>query len=679
MITDTSFLESGFSEEFSLDINPLLESGIMSKIKNMFKKAGGKKSDFKSNHIKSKSRKSHKELPENVQKARDDFLKQFYKELSPKAKSLINKYPIAGKAFGVYTYNDNTGNDMFIDGSYNTIYLIDYNIWDHPKVMSNEVNAREYVFDPEFDDELIDLIGTVCEELSKLGYGNFDFDSDWDEGCIVATNVTSSKKYKEFMSKNLKTESRQEEPCTADIKRNMDEVEDTDIFFNSLELRKDLGNEEIFVDDVIGKEVKDSIGTVYGTTTNNTLIYDGAFDDYLRTQMDNELRLQEAMMGYLNEAGGGGRLQDTVAKRWDAFCKFIDGILDRFWAAMDKILNSQKNYLEKYQDIILKKAPREDIEYEYTGDYTEGVDRCLNTQLPAFNYERDAAFLRQDGYESSVKDFMSGKNFKYNKDEDLAAQFKNWFIAAERGQTKGKLSNLNMKSIYDFCYDTKTLANSIKRDRANLQQTRNQLINAVNKELREKGETTQTNQNTNTATNSTGSAQAAANNNNTTANTNVNTTTNTTAQNASAIDDNLNGWVNLSEAEGDNNNNQNNNANDNKAGATGLEITNNGAEKKDANGNTTKDGDNEAAGKGNTTEQDIKNIVTKWTNISRSFCTGKLTAVQQISKDYMNLIKAHVRSYGGKGTDGAKQDQNANNGQNNTGAAGGAQAEENKK
>jgi hypothetical protein len=39
-----------------------------------------------------------------------------------------------------------------------------------------------------------------------------------------------------------------------------------------------------------------------------------------------------------------------------------------------------------------------------------------------------------------------------------------------------------------------------------------------------------------------------------------------------------------------------------------------------------------------------------------------LTAVQQISKDYMSLIKEHVKSYGGKGTDGGddKNDNNAN-------------------
>lgn len=413
------------------------------------------------------------------------------------------------------------------------------------------------------------------------------------------------------------------------------------------------------------------------SVTDNSYIYAGAFDSYLNYKSDNELRLQEAVSVYiLKEADGDnapattgnkpkGRLQDQIAQKWDAFLKFIDGILDRFWQAMDKIVNSQKNYLEKYQDIILKKAPREDIEYEYNGDYTEGMSRCLNTALPAFNYERDAAFLRQEGYEAAVGDFMSGKNFKYNKDEDLAVQFKNWFIAAERGQTKGKLSNLNMKVLYDFLYNSKNLADSVKKDRSNLNQTRNQLINAVNKELREKGETTQQNQNgANTATNSTGSN--TTNNNNTTSNTTTNTTPATTAQNASAIDNEIvNGWVSLSEADGDD-------AKDNNAGQTGLQITNNTPNQKDSNGNTTNDGENNPAGQANTTEQDIKNIVKKWTNISRSFCTGKLTAIQQISKDYMNLIKAHVRSYGGKGTDGSKQDQNANNGENNVGASTGS-------
>ena len=64
-----------------------------------------------------------------------------------------------------------------------------------------------------------------------------------------------------------------------------------------------------------------------------------------------------------------------------------------------------------------------------------------------------------------------------------------------------------------------------------------------------------------------------------------------------------------------------------------------------------------------TVDQDINNITKKWIDISRAFCTGKLTAIQQISKDYMSIIVAHVKSYDGEGTKEAEnaQKDKANN------------------
>lgn len=496
---------------------------------------------------------------------------------------------------------------------------------------------------------------------------------------ITDINYLESGLSEEFSSfLNPVEESRQEEPCTEKIKQDMKEVEDTERYIRPNELETSLINGDEFVDTISYKDMKDVYGTVFGTSPTDSIIYAGAFDSYIQSQMDNELRLNESVMMYINEADGGTtvkgsnrRIQDFVAAKWDNFCKFADGILDRYWQAMNKIVNSQKNYLEKYSNTILKQAPREDIEYEYTGDYIEGVDRCLHTEMPVFNYERDAAFLRQEGYEAAVKDFMSGKNFKYNKDEDLAIQFKNWFIAAERGTSKGKLSNLKMQNLYDFCYNAKTAEDAVKKDRNNLNQTKNNLINAVLKELRERDENTvDTKVEDDTATKTTTDGGSSANS---TPNNTPTTTANTTQE--SVINNDIrNAWVSLSEA-GEGQGGGDNNQNDNGAGKTGLQITNNTPDKKDANGNTANQGENNAAGKTSTTEQDIKNILNKWTNISRSFLTGKLTAIQQISKDYMNLIKAHVRSYGGKGTDGDKE--NKNNEEQN--AEGSQNQQENKK
>ena len=612
MITDISYLEAGFSEEFSSLLNgnnevENLNEGMFSKLKSLRAKSNGRKSNYKfKGHCDSHKKRAITEITEGQIKNRQRIFDSIKKQIKKSdIEKIIKKYPLVAPMF---TFDIDSYSYHFTEFGDDYISIINIDYWDHPEAKSKgRLFYKENDIDDDWENCADDLVSYLQSKLSD--YGKVEWDGDWDTQTIYIT-----------------------------VKHSL------------LESIHNTANTSI-------------TRNIHGSVDNDSYIYAGAYNSYLESSIDNELRLNAVINSYINEEVVlEARIQDDVAKRWDAFLKFMDGILDRFWSAMDKIVNSQKSYLEKYQDIILKKKPKEQITYSYTGDYTEGADRCLNTALPSFNYEKDAPYLRQDGFEAIVGDFMSGKNFKYNKDEDLAVQFKNWFIAAERGETKGKLSNLNMQSLYDFIYKSSDLQNSIKRDRANLSQSRNSLINAVNKELREKGETTQQNQNGDNTTTNTTTSGAKPNNSSTsnTPSTTTNTTTDTTAQNASTIYDTSNYWMSLTEAD---DNGNTGGTNDNKdAGKTGLNIQNNTPEQKDANGNVKDNNGKPTTNKQNSTDQDIKNIVGKWITVSRSFCTGKLTAVQQISKDYMSLIKEHVKSYGGKGTDGGddKNDNNAN-------------------
>jgi hypothetical protein len=56
----------------------------------------------------------------------------------------------------------------------------------------------------------------------------------------------------------------------------------------------------------------------------------------------------------------------------------------------------------------------------------------------------------------------------------------------------------------------------------------------------------------------------------------------------------------------------------------------------------------------------LMKVADKWKTVCSALLTAKLTAYEQISKDYMAIIREHVRSYGGKdlkdkSTDKAKQ------------------------
>lgn len=497
----------------------------------------------------------------------------------------------------------------------------------------------------KWEDAVFELIREVNKlpEVSKYGKATSEQPDDGDQVWF-------------FINKDLlKTtiqESLQNEPVNADIKRNMQEVEDTERYNNPTHGEDNLANGDEDVLAVMDKVTTNVHGTLFGAGTDDSLVYAGAYDSYMADILDNErclakaLRMEcglnESSYSILNEA----RIQDTIKEKWEKFVNFINRIDDRFYSAMEKILLQQKDYLEKYEDIINNKKPREDLEYEYEGDYIEGIDRCMNTPVPIFNYERDAKWLRQEGYEGAIKDFMAGKNFKYNKDEELAQQFKNWFIAAERGTTKGKFSNLNFKAMYQFCYKYQDIEAMVKKDQTALDQSTNILINAVNKALRERGESTTQDQTAKSDTNTT-TAGASAKNNASAANNGGNTaaTPNTTTSTTESY------WMPLDEAD----NNANNNGNNNKP--SGLTIKTNTPNKADANGNV-KQKDVTAAGDYNTTSQDMNNILNKWIAMCKALITAKLTCTQKIARDYMKLIKAHVRSYGGKGNVDNKNGEN---------------------
>lgn len=412
--------------------------------------------------------------------------------------------------------------------------------------------------------------------------------------------------------------SRQEEPHGGNISHDMQEVRDTEEYLNPSEVENQIADGKEDVTPIIGKLTDNSYGTIFGSLKDDSIMYAGAMDSYLRSIIDCEDRLRSFIQSECGVSSNKSskvqpineeaRIQDTVRERWQKLIDFNNQIDNRFFDSMNKLVVSERQYLEKYEEIIKDKKPKENITYEYTGDYAEAQDRCMNTPIPVFNYEKDAEWLRQDGYEGALKDFMAGKGFTYDKEKDLPQQFKSWFLAAERGTSKGNLSNMNMDRLYNFCYNYGDIENVVKKDQQLLNQSMNQLLNAVDKTLRDRGEST---------------------NQNTVANSQQNTTPDTATKESTV-------WL---EAD------QNNDAVENTSkGSTGLKLDTNTGDKKDENGNTTNTTD-KAAGEGSTAYQDIRNIQTKWINLSKAMLTAKKTVIQQIARDYMKMIKAHVRSY----------------------------------
>lgn len=369
----------------------------------------------------------------------------------------------------------------------------------------------------------------------------------------------------------------------------------------------------------INYKINNTVLTLSGNN-GGSYMHDALYESYIQAKIDSEDRLafalKEAMViseaDYSNiRALQEAKLTDKIKATWKRFIAFIKGMVSRFMESMSNILLDEKDYLEKYKDIILKKKPKDDMEYSYTGNYKEGINRLINTEVPLFDYYKYKKQLEADGDGELVQAIMQGKTFNYDDGETLSEQFKNYFLAFDDGQQEGKFSDLNMTDIYNFCYNFSKIKGIVDKDISRLEASTKAIENAINKEL-----------------NATGNTAAG--------DTVEKAETNTTTKTESSI---------FTEAE------------ENEKQKTNLNIT--GSSDPTSKMGSTQNRDNEAekdsatagaaiAKDGGKEAADITKAANKWIDVCRPLIAAKLTACQQIAKDYMEIIRAHVRSYGGE-------------------------------
>lgn len=368
----------------------------------------------------------------------------------------------------------------------------------------------------------------------------------------------------------------------------------------------------------------------FSSNNGGSYMHDALYESYIQAKIDAEDRLafalKESMV--ISEADYSNirvlqeaKLADKIKAKWKKFIAFIKGIVARFMESMSNILLDEKEYLEKYKDTILKKKPKDNMEYSYTGNYVKGINRIINTEVPMFDYYKYRKELEAEGDGDLVQKIMSGKQFNYDDGETLSEQFKSYFLAYEDGQQEGKFSNLNMTDIYNFCYNFNKIKGVVDKDINRLEASTRAIESAINKEL--------------TATNN----DAAGDN---VEGAQTNTATQTTEESAIFTEK-----VEINDKA----------SSDPSSKMQSTQNRDNEAEKDAATaGAAVAKSDNKEA-------SDITNAANKWIDVCRPLIAAKLTACQQIAKDYMDIIRAHVRSYGGtdkKSKEGNKAPDKAN-------------------
>lgn len=163
---------------------------------------------------------------------------------------------------------------------------------------------------------------------------------------------------------------------------------------------------------------------------------------------------------------------DKLKSAIGRFLQAISNMWHKFVEASDSLLKTNKAYLEKYKDIILKKKP---VDADYSMyKYEQGLPLLLRTDIPVINLNSmdqdlvdDETFMRKH-----FSSLVQGAKTPYKISEIAKAKFR----GGNGEEVTVNSSRLNMTDIYDYCYTYKKLQDLIEKDIKNIQKVTSDII-----------------------------------------------------------------------------------------------------------------------------------------------------------------------------------------------------------
>lgn len=376
------------------------------------------------------------------------------------------------------------------------------------------------------------------------------------------------------------------------------------------------------------------------TEHTNPLMYESIYKDYIFNKMVQEQSLQkmisaelimtesttlktkERKLTALYEA----KISDKIKSTWNKFIDFINSLFAKFGESITNIVSSYKDYLVKYKDIILSKRFKIKLTKALPGDYNTGVNRCNDVKIPVFQYnDQNMKVLLSDDDEQIVRLIIKDSSFEYDQARNLNDILKDYFLGIDKGIIDD-LDKLKREDMYNFCLNADKIQTTQKQDMSALKSTTSVIERAITNEVNK-----------------------------------------------------VNTEAYVMEMEEDQNTGSNNNNNNvAKPGSVNTSPINSSLDDDYKNKHDENDykQDGEQAAKDGNNADNVTKAFDNWRKVCQSVITAKMTAQQAIAKDYMGIIRAHVRSYvgradnqedneqAGKPTNYAKNNKQQNNNQN---------------
>lgn len=171
---------------------------------------------------------------------------------------------------------------------------------------------------------------------------------------------------------------------------------------------------------------------------------------------------------------------DKIKESVKKFLQAIANMWHKFLEAMSTLLKTDKAYLEKYKDIILKK---EHVKCDLNMyEYDKGIKVLLNSPIPLLNINSMDADLASDDtfIQKNFNQFIQGAKSPYVISDLAKAKFR-----GGSQEVKISSSHLNMTDLYNYCYGYKKLEELIGKDITNIQKSATDILLKVDKMVRD--------------------------------------------------------------------------------------------------------------------------------------------------------------------------------------------------
>lgn len=178
---------------------------------------------------------------------------------------------------------------------------------------------------------------------------------------------------------------------------------------------------------------------------------------------------------------------DKVKEAIKKFLQAIANMWNKFKESMDTLLKTDKAYLEKYKDIILKKQPIESTysihDYFDSKGKGQGTKLLLNSPIPMINLNNMDSELESEEKFLSVhfQKFIQGAKAPYKLSDLAKAKFR----GNDGEEIEYEARRLNMTDLYNYCYNYKKLDDLIEKDIQNLQKTTGDILMRIDKMVRD--------------------------------------------------------------------------------------------------------------------------------------------------------------------------------------------------